>query len=164
MKLENSHLIVKKAKNGKGLFSKKNFKRGEKIFTLKGKIITNAKFMEYPKKIRDNCFRFNGASYLSPEGKFGDFINHSCTPNCGIKKSKGKLFIESLKKIKPGEELVFDYSTILASDDFWKMKCNCGEKNCRKVIEQFKLLPINIQKKYLSLKTVPKYILKNYTI
>ena len=162
MKLENSHLIVKRAKNGKGLFSKKNFKKGEIIFTLKGKLIPDSKFMTYSKKIRDNCFRFNENSYLSPKGEFGDFINHSCKPNCKIKKARGKLFVVAINNIKSGKELVFDYSTTLANDDFWVMKCFCKEKNCRNEIGQFKLLPKSIQKKYLKDNLVSKHILKNY--
>jgi hypothetical protein len=40
----------------------------------------------------------------------------------------------------------------------WTMQCACGNKNCRKVITDFDLLPAKIQSKYLQLKIVFPFI------
>ena len=157
---ESKNLIVRKTRNGKGLFIKKSFKPGQKIFQVRGKIIQEEKFVNLSHRIRSNSFRFDSKNYLSPKGETGNFLNHSCNPNCTVKKVKNKLFIISTRNIKSNSELLMDYSTIIASDDFWKMKCKCGEKNCRKVIGKFNHLPKKILKKYLKSKVVPEYILK----
>ena len=61
--------------------------------------------------------------------EIGDFINHSCDPNCGIKEN---FKIYAMRDINPGEEITFDYSMTESSD--YKMDCNCGGENCRGVI------------------------------
>lgn len=156
--MESKTLIVKKAKNGKGLFVKKNFKARQKIFEVKGKIVSTKQFMRLSQKIKDNTFRFDEEHYLVPTGEFGDFINHSCKPNCSVRKIGRKIFIFSIKNIKESSELLIDYSTIIADDDWWKMRCNCKSKNCRKIVNKFITLPKKVQKKYLGSEMVPEYI------
>jgi hypothetical protein len=75
-----------------------------------------------------------------------------------VKKQK-KLYVLAHTTIKPNEEIVIDYSTIIADDDIWKMKCSCGNKNCRKIIGKFSRIPKKLQKEYLTLGVVPEYIL-----
>ena len=42
----------------------------------------------------------------------------------------------------------------------WSMKCCCGFSNCRKVVREFKFLPLNLKKKYYDLGIVPDYNIK----
>lgn len=150
---------VTKARNGLGIFAKSDFQPRDKIFEVKGAFISGDEDDDIDEKTRDNAFRFDKEKYLSPAGEVGDFLNHSCNPNSAVVKKKNKLFIVALKGIKGGAEIFIDYSTIIAQDDSWRMKCDCGDKNCRKIIKGFHSLPKNIQKKYLDLKMVPDYIL-----
>ena len=90
-------LLVKKAKNGRGLFTKKSFKENQKIFEVKGKIVSTKQFMRLSQKVKDNAFRFDKECYLIPKGEFGDFINHSCKPNCSVKKQVKKFSFFQLK-------------------------------------------------------------------
>lgn len=57
-------------------------------------------------------------------------INHKCDNNIGFD-SKGNFI--TIKKIRKGEELFYDYGLSI-SDPKYKMKCNCGSKNCRKFV------------------------------
>ena len=66
----------------------------------------------------------------------------------------------SIKDIKKGEEITWDYSTTM-DEDKWEMDCVCQSKNCRKRIKDFKYLPKEIQQKYIKLGIVPDYILEN---
>ena len=111
-------------------------------------------------RIRNNAYRFDKDMYISPEGTIGEYFNHSCDPNVYIQKIKRTLSISALKEIRSSDEITFDYSTVIANDDIWKMKCNCGSKNCRKIIKSFSSLPTNIKKEYIKQKIVPAYILK----
>lgn len=158
--LETKDLLVKKSRNGLGVFTKKDFKKDKKVFEIKGRLITcDVLDEDVDEETRSNAYRFDKDFYISPKGKMGDFLNHSCKPNVKIMKEKGKLFVITINDIASGSELDFDYSTIVASDDIWEMKCNCGEKDCRRVIKRFKSLPKKLKEFYISEKIVPKYIL-----
>ena len=47
-------------------------------------------------------------------------------------------------------------------ENYWTMECKCGEKNCREVVKDFKHLPSKIQKKYLDMNIVQKFIAQQY--
>src|SRR5581483_2931820 len=44
------------------------------------------------------------------KGNDSRFINHSCEPNCETVVEKGRIFIDAIQDISPGEELFFDYA------------------------------------------------------
>ena len=59
--------------------------------------------------------------------KILNWVNHSCNPN-----SKIELFpplLQSIREILPNEEITVDYNKTELPNK--KVKCNCGEKNCR---------------------------------
>lgn len=159
-KQEKDILTIKKSRNGKGFFIKKNISRNERVLKIAGKLITCDVDDEIDEETRSNTYRYNKDLYLSPKGRVGNYINHSCNPNTKVEKIGKHLFIIAIKNISKGREIFFDYSTLIASDDIWEMKCNCGSKKCRHKIKKFQSLPKVIKEKYISLKMVPNYILK----
>tara|TARA_Y100001935_G_C17186912_1_gene448038 strand:+ start:25 stop:522 length:498 start_codon:yes stop_codon:yes gene_type:complete len=58
------------------------------------------------------------------------YINHSCDPNCEVDIVNNEIWISSIKKIKKGEELSYDYGFEFDKDDFKDHTCKCGSKNC----------------------------------
>ena len=52
-----------------------------------------------------------------------------------------------MKPIKKGDEITIDYSTTVG-ENYWKMTCLCGSKNCRKIIGPYKFLTRKLKKKY----------------
>jgi SET domain-containing protein len=156
---ERKILSIKKSKNGRGLFAKVNIKQGQIIAKLKGKLITCYEDDNLDDETRSNTIRFNGELFLSPKGKIGNLFNHSCSPNTKISKNGNNLYIVSIDNISKSQEIAFDYSTVLANDDTWEMKCNCGSKNCRKIIKRFSCLPKKLKEYYIENRIVPKYIL-----
>ena len=62
------------------------------------------------------------------DGSGAEFINHSCDPNMEAHLVRGRIFLTSLRRIEPGEELTYDYNI---EDDMEPGKCNCGAKKCR---------------------------------
>ena len=129
------------------------------LFEIKGTFLTCYEDEKIDEEIRNNTFRFDENLFLSPEGEIANFVNHSCEPNTKIVKNNNKLFLVAILDIHKGEELVFDYSTILASDDVWTMKCNCGTLNCRTIVKKFINLPKQIKEKYMAHRIVPSYII-----
>jgi len=66
----------------------------------------------------------------TPSLEPGDFINHCCLPNCGI---RGQIVMAAMRDIVPGEEVTYDYamSDGSAYDEF---PCGCGAPCCRKKV------------------------------
>ena len=56
-------------------------------------------------------------------------INHSCNPNCEVTGKGTKLWISSIRDIKKGEELSYDYG--FGFDEYYKdFPCKCRSSNC----------------------------------
>ncbi len=158
---EKKNLTVAKSRNGLGVFAVQDFEKGDIVFEVRGKLITCDVDDDLDDRTRENAFRYDDDLYLSPAGMIGDFLNHSCNPNAKVAKEGKKLFIRAIKTISKNKEVLIDYSTIIASDDSWTMKCNCGSTKCRGVIKKFRLLPSALREKYISNKMVPQHILEN---
>lgn len=156
-----NNLEIKRSKlNGSGVFAKKQFRSGEQIFQVKGRLYTKQEIYALAGgKFADNTFRFAKDYFISPEGELGDFLNHSCNPNSGVKKINNTLIVAAIKDIHIGEEITMDYSTILTDDDVYELDCNCGNSKCRNRIKGFSSLPQNIKEEYIHLGIVPEYIL-----
>jgi hypothetical protein len=68
-------------------------------------------------------------------GNEARFINHSCEPSCQAVEDAGRIFIEALRDILPGEELTYDYALDLEGRHTRAVKarypCHCGTPRCR---------------------------------
>lgn len=149
---DNPKIFVKDThKYGKGIFAKKDIKKGEFISSFEGGKVYFAKKASDlpnapPKKVREHTVQFAKNKYMFKQSNtksLANCINHSCNPNCGIKKL---LRIVAMRKIKKGEELTWDYDMTENSD--WKMKCKCESRNCRKIIRGYRYLPQSFRRKY----------------
>jgi len=58
------------------------------------------------------------------------YINHSCDPNCEVNILKNEIWISSIKDIKKGEELNYDYGYAFDKDDYADHVCKCGSIKC----------------------------------
>ena len=71
-------------------------------------------------------------------GNSARWINHSCDPNCEANEENGRIFIDALRDIQPGEELSYDYNLILDERYTPALKrlyaCGCGARLCRGTI------------------------------
>ncbi len=80
-------------------------------------------------------YLFTLDNYWTLDGAFGgsgaEIINHSCEPNLYTVIMRGHILYLSKRSIRPGEELTVDYRF---SDDIEDIKCRCGAKKCRGVI------------------------------
>ncbi|HEY7166597.1 MAG TPA: SET domain-containing protein-lysine N-methyltransferase [Candidatus Binatia bacterium] len=68
-------------------------------------------------------------------GNSARWINHSCSPNCDIEQENDRIFIETRRDIRPGEELTYDYNLQLGEPHTAAAKrahrCFCGSRRCR---------------------------------
>ena len=74
-------------------------------------------------------------SYWTIDGGVGgngaELINQSCAPNLKSQRTHGRIWLISLRKIRRGEELAYDYKF---PKDGVRWLCRCGAPNCRGTI------------------------------
>jgi hypothetical protein len=154
-------LDVRPVRNGRGMVALRAFARGATICQIRGKIVTADAVWRYWDRVpqrAENCFRYDADHYIDPQGEIGAFANHSCNPNAGLVKSGRRLLLKVIRPIAAGDEVTHDYSTLLGADDVWKMECNCGAANCRKMVRNYPALPLALRRRYLRLGVVPEFI------
>jgi SET domain-containing protein len=154
-----NRVVVRRARNGRGLFAARAFRKGQTIIKLAGRIMHHDVLWDRGGRFADNCYRFGPETYLDPGEGPAAFVNHSCEPNTAVVKRNNQLFLVAAAPIAGNREIVIDYSTILGNDDIWTMKCNCGRNTCRGRIRRFGLLPAELRERYTAGGFVPKYIL-----
>ncbi len=156
-------LIVSPVRNGHGIVALKPFAPGAAICQIRGKVVTGAAVWRYwdrdPRR-GENCLRYDADHYLDPEGEIGAYANHSCHPNAGVIMAGRRLMLKAIRPIAAGDEVTHDYSTLLGADDIWKMKCDCGEAGCRKVVRNVSRLPADVRARYVALEIIPEFILE----
>ncbi len=147
-------------KKGKGVFTNKPIQAGRLVCILTGDRLTARQMdrrIEAGQETTDDPFQISRTLYLDLD-EVPRSINHSCDPNCGIRQ-ENKLF--AIRDIKAGEEITFDYSTTVPCyKSWWKMRCRCGAKICRRVASSYNTIPKKQQNKYLALHVVPLWVRK----
>jgi SET domain-containing protein len=128
--------------HGRGVYATRAIKKGTRIVEYLGERITHAEAdRRYARKGDDDGHTFlfiasrRTVIDAGVNGNAARFINHSCDPNCETVIENGRVFIESIRRIKPGEELGYDYQlTWESTDDPVELSlyaCRCGAKRCR---------------------------------
>ena len=126
--------IKKSNIDNKGLVAAKDIKKGSRIIEYKGKLILKKDSEDNPKfdnEKRIYIFEINRRYDLDGDFDFNTarLINHSCNPNCEVIGKGLKLWIKSIKDIKKGEELSYDYGFSF-DEDFKNYPCRCNSSNC----------------------------------
>ncbi len=131
---------------GVGAFAIRPIKKGTRIIEYTGERISNAEAdrrYDEDKMTRHHTFLFTLTSRTVVDAAVGGnearFINHSCAPNCEAVIVDGKrIYIEALKDIPVGAELVYDYQYERTDDhnvdDERFYACRCGTPECRGTI------------------------------
>lgn len=126
--------------HGKGMFASQEIPRNTRIIEYVGERVTKAegwrrelKRQERAKRGEDGCiyiFELNTKTDIDGSVLWNTarYINHSCKPNCESQVVRGRVWIVSLRKIKPGEELSYDY--YYDYDHYHEHPCRCGADEC----------------------------------
>ena len=151
-----AYVEVKASSFGKGLFATKPFISNEIICIATGRLITFKETLLLGDK-ESHSLQIDKDKYILCEAPFL-YTNHSCNPNCALNEN---LQLFALKTIHEGDELFWDYSTSMF-ERHWTMKCYCGSKHCRKIIQDFDLMPEDVQTRYLQMKIVLPFIIEEF--
>lgn len=145
---------IQQSKFGKGLFASVDILKNTIITQITGAPMSFAGTVTLEER-ESHTLQIGHDQYILCDPPFL-YSNHSCEPNCGITPD---LQLKALRDIKQGEELLWDYSTSML-ERHWTMPCNCGSRNCRRLITDFDLLPQALQEKYIKLNIVLPFILQ----
>ncbi len=120
------NLKVKRSATGKGLFAVDTIPKGKCIIEYIGVTV--------PREEEDTInskYLFEVAKNKTINGNIPSntarYINHSCRPNCEAFGPSGHVYIFSMRNIKAGEELTYDYGKEYF-DEYIKPKgCRCAK-------------------------------------
>jgi len=127
----NSDVIVKGSSiEGKGVFANRDFKKGDIVIKWNiDTILTKEEVENLPENEKRYVFPLDDKFLLQqPPARY---VNHSCDPNTKVVDDSSDVAVRDIKK---GEEITSDYSDSFVPGEI--MKCNCGSKNCKDLIEQ----------------------------
>jgi SET domain-containing protein len=132
-----SFLSVRRSSiQGKGVFALKNIRKGVRVIEYKGTLRKDDVLLE-PGNWYVDLFDLGNGFVIDPKkrGNMARFINHSCSPNCESIMDGDRVFIQSIRAIKAGEELKYDYRLSLGRQpttaDKRRYQCRCGSATCR---------------------------------
>ncbi len=133
--------------HGNGVFAIAPIAKGDRVIEYKGRRRTHAEV-----DTEDSGDIESGHTFLftldddyvidaNYEGNTARWINHGCNPNCEAvldedekNPKKSRVFIEARRRIKPGEELTYDYGITLDEPHTARLKkiwaCRCGARKC----------------------------------
>lgn len=137
--------------HNRGIFAKADIPNDSPIIEYVGEKITKAEsrrrgdaLMEKSKKTGcaavyvftlNKRYDIDGGKGRNP----ARYINHSCDPNCEAYIIRGRIWIYSLRDIKAGEELTYNYG--FDADTWDDHPCRCGSKRCIGYIVEEKQWP-----------------------
>ena len=136
--------LTKKSKiHGMGIYASEDIPKntkiieyiGEKILKREGDIRSEKRIKKYLNSKKTGSvyiFELNSKYDIDGSKRYNKarYINHSCDPNCEVDIKDGQIWISSIKKIKKGDELSYDYGYAFDKDDYKDHVCKCGSKFC----------------------------------
>jgi len=128
--------------HGRGVFAVNAIARGARIIEYTGERMSHARADRLYGDLHDGSshtmlFAATDKVVIDATKRGGParWINHSCQPNCEANEEGGRVFIDAIRAIKPGDELSYDYNLVLEERHTPKVKrehaCLCGARNCR---------------------------------
>ena len=147
-------VVVKKSPlHGRGVFATRPIRKGARIVEYTGRRVLWSSIPDDQDDVETYYFGLdNDKEVIDPSvgGNEARWINHSCDPNCEtIEDHRGRVFIKTIRSIRTGEELVYDYR-LETDDNVPRTKeiedeapCDCGSPKFRGTL----LAPIRRPKK-----------------
>ncbi len=134
--------------HGNGVFAATDIAAGTRLIQYRGRLLTHAESDALYGDGADTGHTFLLAvndDYVidaNRQGNSARWINHGCAPNCeavieedtGGDPRRDRVFIESIRDIRAGEELTYNYGIVLGVPHTRAMKqvwaCRCGAPQC----------------------------------
>jgi len=134
--------------HGNGVFALVDIPKGVELIEYRGRLMTHAQIDRLYADATDTghtfLFTLNERYVIDAniDGNIARWINHSCKPNCQAlveesetgNKRKDRVVIETIRTVRAGEELTYDYGIDLGERLTPRLKqiwaCHCGKPSC----------------------------------
>jgi SET domain-containing protein len=134
--------VRKSGVHGYGGFAKQDLKKGTRITEYLGDRISHKEADQRYEDHDENdnhtfLFIVNRRTVIDAGvgGNNARFINHQCDPNCTSVIEDGRVWIETIRPVKKGEELGYNYEIGREKNDPENVDeiyaCRCGSPKCR---------------------------------
>jgi uncharacterized protein len=128
--------------HGRGIFALTWIPKGVCVIEYKGERISHEEADRRYSDLHANSshtmlFTVNDDTVIdgTRRGNSARWINHSCEPNCEVSDKNDRIYIDTRRVIRPGEELTYDYNLQIGEPHTRKAKranpCYCGARKCR---------------------------------
>ena len=121
-------VVIKKSKiDNRGVFTKRDFKKGEIVLKWNPKKLTKLEASKLTTKQKHYLYQEKNNYFLmqTPE----KYVNHSCDANTTPKNQ----YDVAIRNIKNGEEITSNYDKGVSHISF---KCRCRAKNCKRNVNK----------------------------
>ena len=143
-----SIVVRRSAIHGNGVFAARDLPAETTVIQYRGRLLTHDEADDlYDGTLETGhtfLFTLNDQYVIdaNTEGNSARWINHSCDPNCQAvtiehadgDRARDRVVVETLRPVKAGEELTYDYGITLDVRHTERMKqiwaCRCGKRNC----------------------------------
>ena len=129
---------------GRGAFALRPIRKGQRVDEYMGQRITHE---EADRRYDDNNGRHHTFLFVLDDdtvldarygGSNARYLNHACDPNCESVIEDDRVWIKTVKAVKPETELVYDYrfewQDEFEPEDIRYYACRCGSAKCRGTI------------------------------
>jgi SET domain-containing protein len=125
---------IARSLTGFGLFATRPIKKHARIAEYKGPILDHEAALKA--EARGNRYLYEVSKERTIDGKahgnIARYFNHSCNPNAESIVLRGRVFVKTLRNIKPGEEITYDYGTDYLKNVIGRTNCKCSRCRRRK--------------------------------
>lgn len=117
-------LQVKRSRTGLGIFTKEPIAKGVRVLEYTGEKITN---QEADRRGGRYLFEVNSRYTIDGKGRenLARYANHSCDPNCEAIEDRGRVYIDTRRKVRANEELTYDYGQAYTVEIIGPEGCRC---------------------------------------
>jgi hypothetical protein len=117
---------------GRALVARRPIVAGSLVLMMGGHIMTIGQHDRLPEPLRHYPTHVSdglliGRVSLSEPDEPGEFLNHSCDPNCGM---QDQLSVVARRNIRTGEVVTIDYAMCMTST-ILDLACECRAPGCR---------------------------------
>jgi hypothetical protein len=121
------------ADKGDGVFAIRRFAEGELV--IRGVIARRSTRND------SHAVEVSAGEFVH-EGGLSPIVNHSCDPNCGVRRNRhGALDLIARRSILRNDEITIDYAMHSYVIEHFPERCLCGTKACRGRVTGWRDLP-----------------------
>ena len=123
---------------GLGLFAIRPIKKREKIAEYKGPRVGAEEALRLERRGNRYLYEINPRVTIDgkPRSNVARYANHSCNPNSETFTYGGRVFIRAMRKIKPDEEITYDYGNDYLKYVIGRSRCQCTRCRRRRARKQ----------------------------